>query len=219
MAPNRSRFYGVNDEGARGKEQGAREGYRDPQKFSSQNEGLIADAISPRTLRRRTAHTHTDTRIHVVHVHSVRVYECSPRPLRARPRGKTSPARLHRSFASSRCFITIALGSLLSPLSVSFLPNPLHSFSLLRRAGLATLSHGKLDGTLRTARRRLRESRFGNKVASSNRNPENSPKESAPRFFSPFSLHFFLPLLLTRDRLFGEHAARRLLGAFPPTLR
>lgn len=32
-------------------------------------------------------------------------------PLRANPHGKTSPARLHRSFASSRCFITMALGS------------------------------------------------------------------------------------------------------------
>lgn len=75
-------------------------------------------------------------------------------PLRARLRGKTSPARLHRSFASSRCFITIALSVLssrrsLSPLrSLPPLPRPRLTFSVLRRAWLATLSRGKLDRTL-----------------------------------------------------------------------
>lgn len=91
---------------------------RHPQKFSSQNEGLIAGAISLRTLRCRVA-LNIYTYVHVC----VRVcVSAAPEaPLRASPPSKTSPARLHRSFASSRCFITMALGSpLASPPSFSF---------------------------------------------------------------------------------------------------
>lgn len=55
----------------------------DPQKFSSQNEGLIAGAISPRTLRCRAAlHTHVSVYVcvYVLHVcELVYVDRCSSR--------------------------------------------------------------------------------------------------------------------------------------------
>lgn len=132
---------------------------RDPQKFSSQNEGLIAGAISLRTLRCRAAlHTHSRlcararTCVTCVYVDGCVWIGAARGPLRTNPHGKTSPARLHRSFASSRCFITMALGSPLA-IRLPFFPP--------RLARLATLSRRKLDETLRTARRRLsRESRL-----------------------------------------------------------
>lgn len=121
---------------------------RDPAKFSSRNEGLIAAAISLRTLRRRpcTPHarkhgqtcTHTWANKHTLeqtrtngatgvstttereeHVetytytrHEVTQARCRVhvnRDLDSKCRygGKTSPARLQRSFASFRCFIAM----------------------------------------------------------------------------------------------------------------
>lgn len=105
-------------------------------------------------------------------------------PLRANPHGKTSPARLHRSFASSRCFITMALGS---PLAIH-LPLPLLNWHGWRRCPIE--SWMKL---YRVARRRPRESRL-----SRSENllivipPENSPQKSASGF-SFFVMRTFHP--------------------------
>lgn len=159
---------------------GAKErGSGHPQKFTSQNEGLIAGAISLRTLRCRVAlNIHTYIRLCTCMRACVYVCMCNPRgSLRASPRSKTSPARLHRSFASSRCFITMALGSPLALL--------LPSRSTACMVGDVVPWKVRWNST-RAAQWRLRESRFG-KVASPNRNPENSPRKSAsnyPLFFS-----------------------------------
>lgn len=72
---------------------GERERSRDPQKFSSQNEGLIAGAISPRTLRCRAAlHIHSRlyvcVRICITYTYTcARMYadRCSPRPPTCQP--------------------------------------------------------------------------------------------------------------------------------------
>lgn len=56
----------------------------DPQKFSSQNEGLIADAISLGTLRCRTAsHVHINTRVRMFVCTCV--CRCNPRPPTCQP--------------------------------------------------------------------------------------------------------------------------------------
>lgn len=123
---------GPSFEADKGRERGTRES-RNPQKFSSQNEGLIAGAISPRTLRCRA----------VLYIRA-HVYMC----VRMQPEAPYVPARAVKHRQQDYTGVSPV------PDVLSRWPSVLSSRRSPRRARLATLSHGKLDETLRTVRRR-----------------------------------------------------------------
>lgn len=123
--------------------------------------------------------------------------------LRASPHGKTSPARLHQSFASSRCFITMALGP---PLAIQ-LPLSLLNWNGWRRCPIESWM-------------KLYERRDGAPVnlASRSENPLN--RNPSQKFAAEIDIETFLfPFFIMRIFHPGEYIADWLLGSFPCTLR
>lgn len=101
--------------------------------------------------------------------------------LRASPHGKTSPARLHQSFASSRCFITMALGP---PLAIQ-LPLSLLNWHGWRRCPIESWM-------------KLYERRDGAPVNLASRS-ENPPNRNPSQKFAEIGIETFLfPFFIMR---------------------
>lgn len=127
--------FGRTKDTRRAKERGSRH----PQKFSSQNEGLIAGAISLRTLRCRVAlniHTRLCTCMHVCVCVQPEAPYVPARAVKHRRQDYTGVSPVPDVLSRWPLVLPSLFSSLLAP----------------RRARLATLSRGKLDETLRERR-------------------------------------------------------------------